>query len=53
MKMAAVDRDSQRVLATTELQLTVQGTAQNIDKVFNKSLTTVFVQRGKIILSFI
>lgn len=49
MKIGAVDRDSQRILATCDFELNVQGQA-NV-KLFKDQLVTKFVERGKWFLS--
>src|SRR5690349_11875119 len=48
MKIAAVDRDSQRILATCDFQLNVQGLS-NVT-VFKNSLVIKFVERGQCFL---
>jgi hypothetical protein len=47
LKIAAINRDSQRIVATTELTLIVINDDKKDVKVFDKPLTTLFVDRGE------
>lgn len=54
IKIAAIDRDLQRILATTDLALTVKGGKENDVNLFGKKpLTTLFLDRGKKFTLFI